>query len=252
MAFCSNCGAQVEDGAAFCDSCGARLVSARRPSAPAAKGSKKGLVITLAALLVIGIVIGVLFLTGVLGGGAKGVEGTWVCLQTDRDGYQARLVLVLEKGGEGYAYREEDGEKAFFPLSWDEASLNLDKDPVSYTWEGDSMTVLADGERFDFTRGADDDSAGSSTLQPGRYRLTAIYEDGEDISYEIEQYYGVVILQLSETHSGSITFDGEYEEIPNWGPHFIRYDDRDRFCRCDGSQITLYIYGEEWIFTRES
>ena len=54
MAFCSNCGAQVEDGAAFCDSCGARLESARRPSAPAAKGSKKGLVITLAALLVVG------------------------------------------------------------------------------------------------------------------------------------------------------------------------------------------------------
>ena len=53
MAFCSNCGAQVEDGAAFCDSCGARLVSARRPSAPAAKGSKKGLVITLAALLIL-------------------------------------------------------------------------------------------------------------------------------------------------------------------------------------------------------
>ena len=151
MAFCSNCGAQVEDGAAFCDSCGARLVSARRPSAPAAKGSKKGLLIGLAALLVVGIVIGILFLTGVLGGGAKGVEGTWVCLRTDRDGYQARLVLVLEKGGEGYAYRQEGDEKYYFPLFWDDTSLNIDNDPYSYTREGDAMTIAADGERFDFT-----------------------------------------------------------------------------------------------------
>jgi hypothetical protein len=251
MAFCSNCGAQVEDGSAFCDSCGARLKNNQRNSAPAAKGSKKGLVITLAALLVVGIVIGVLFLTGVLGGGAKSVEGTWVCLRTDREGYQARLVLVLEKGGEGYAYREEDGEKTFFPMSWDEDTLFDGSDPAAYTWEGDTLTVAIEEDSLVFTRAADDDSAGSSTLQPGRYRLTAIYEDGEDISYEIQQYYGVVILQLSETHSGSITFDGEYEEIPDWGSHFIRYDDRDWFCRCDGSQFTLYYWGEEWVFTRE-
>ena len=251
MAFCSNCGAQVEDGAAFCDSCGARLVSARRPSAPAAKGSKKGLVITLAALLVVGIVIGVLFLTGVLGGGAKSVEGTWVCLQTDREGYQARLVLVLEKGGEGYAYREEDGEKTFFPMSWDEDTLFDGSDPAAYTWEGDTLTVAIEEDSLVFTRAADDDSAGSSALQPGRYRLTQIHENGLDISYEIEEYYGEVILQLSETHSGSMTIDGEYNEIPDWDRHFIKLDGRLWFYRCDGAQFTLYYWGEEWTFTRE-
>ena len=136
-------------------------------------------------------------------------------------------------------------------MSWDEDTLFDGSDPAAYTWEGDTLTVAIEEDSLVFTRAADDDSAGSSTLQPGRYRLTAIYEDGEDISYEIEQYYGEVILQLSETHSGSITFDGEYEEIPDWGRHFIRYDERDRFCRCDGSQFTLYYWGEEWVFTRE-
>ena len=258
MAFCSNCGAQVADGAAFCDSCGARLETAQQPvrnnpvyAAPAPKKRKTGLLIGLAALLVVGIVIGVLFLTGVLGGGAKGIEGTWVATRTE-DGYPARLVLVLEKGGEGYAYQEKNGEKYFFfPLTWDEATIYADGDPVSYTLDGDSLTAF-DGEgSFVFTRGQDDDSAGSSPLQPGRYRLTQIHENGLDISYEIEQYYGEVILQLSETHSGSMTMGGDYEEIPMWDRHFIRYGSHDRFCRCDSSQFTMYIYGEEWVFTRE-
>ena len=57
MAFCSNCGAQVADGAAFCDSCGARLEIAQQPvrrnpvyAAPAPKKRKAGLLIGLAAL----------------------------------------------------------------------------------------------------------------------------------------------------------------------------------------------------------
>lgn len=266
MAFCSKCGAQVADGAAFCDSCGARLGIAPQPvrnnpvySAPAPKKRKTGLLIGLAALLVVGIVIGVLFLTGVLGGGAKGVVGggtktvvgTWVCTHTDMDGRQARMVLVLEKDGEGYAYREEDGEKTFFPMSWDEGTLFDGSDPAAYTWEGDTLTVAIEEDSLVFTRAADDGSAGSSALQPGRYRLTQIYENGLDISYEIEEYYGEVILQLSETHSGSISFDGEYEEIPDWDRHFITLDGRLWFYRCDGSQFTLYYWGEEWTFTRE-
>jgi hypothetical protein len=266
MAFCSNCGAQVADGAAFCDSCGARLAGgyadapAPRRSAPAYNGpaysspapkkGKTGLVIGLAALLVVALVIGVLFLTGVFGG-AKGIEGTWVATRTE-DGYPARLVLVLEKGGEGYAYQEKNGEKYFFfPLTWDEATIYADGDPVSYTLDGDSLTAF-DGEgSFVFTRGQDDDSAGSSTLQPGRYRLTAIYGNGVDYSSDIAYYYGEVILQLSETHTGSMTMGGDYEEIPMWDRHFIRYGSHDRFYRCDGSQFTMYIYGEEWVFTRE-
>ena len=160
------------------------------------------------------------------------------------------MVLVLEKDGEGYAYREEDGEKTFFPMSWDEDTLFDGNDPAAYTWEGDTLTVAIEEDSLVFTRAADDGSAGSSALQPGRYRLTQIYENGLDISYEIEQYYGEVILQLSETHSGSMTIDGEYNEIPDWDRHFIKLDSRLWFYRCDGSQFTLYYWGEEWTFTR--
>jgi hypothetical protein len=259
MAFCSKCGAQVPDGAAFCDSCGARLEAGPQPApgylgydtAPAPKKRKTGLVIALAALLVVGIVIGVLFLTGVLGSGAKGVEGTWTLTQTEGDGRQATLVLVLEKDGGGYAYRESKGERTYFPITWDDVTIYDGDSPASYTWEGDTLTVAAAEDTLVFTRAADDDSAGSSTLLPGTYRLTAIYEDGEDISYEIEENYGWVLMELRETHNGAIYYGGMDEEIPDWDRHFIKLDGRLWFYRCDGSQFTLYYWGEEWIFIRE-
>ena len=88
--FCSNCGMQLDDNTVFCTNCGAIIdqpQAAQQPQyqpapgfvppvvnqqpAPKPKKSKKGLIIGLSiggALLLIGIIIGILFATGVLGG----------------------------------------------------------------------------------------------------------------------------------------------------------------------------------------
>jgi hypothetical protein len=163
MAFCSNCGAQVPDGAAFCDSCGARLESARRPSAPAAKGSKKGLLIGLAAVLVIGLVIGVLFLTGVLG--AKGPVGTWETYLYDRD--DAIVMLCLNDDGTGYAtlvtatpvynpaldaYSNNYNESKS-SLTWNRTQIILDDGgkAFEYVYDSDSLTLMIDGQAIPYT-----------------------------------------------------------------------------------------------------
>ena len=258
MAFCSQCGAQVADGAAFCDSCGARLETAQQPvfrtpvyAAPAPKKRKAGLLIGLAALLVVGLVIGVLFLTGVLGGGAKGVVGTWVVGENTASVPPGGMVLVVEEGGGGYAYRVWDSETSYAPLRWDEVYIYADDDPAAYTLDGDTLILSADGERLVFKRGRDDNRAGSSALQPGTYRLTRLTENGRDVSSRIERDFGNMRLVLNADGSASSVFNGEVYEYTTWDRHFITLEDDPCFYCCNGSQFTLYVDSREFVFTRE-
>ena len=82
MAFCKNCGAQIPDGAGFCNHCGAAQAQQpqqtqmqqpqmQQPQMQPQKKSKKGLIIGLSVggtVLLSGIVVLILFLTGVFGG----------------------------------------------------------------------------------------------------------------------------------------------------------------------------------------
>ena len=83
MAVCPNCGTQLPDGAGFCTECGQPLrapapaggytapVNIPAPEAPKparSGGGKTALILCLAVLLLAGATLGVLFLTGVLGG----------------------------------------------------------------------------------------------------------------------------------------------------------------------------------------
>lgn len=71
--FCPHCGAKTDPDAAFCESCGARLTPEESAPAPAAlpapsPGSPRGLLVGGGVLLVAIVVVGVLVLTGVVGG----------------------------------------------------------------------------------------------------------------------------------------------------------------------------------------
>jgi len=70
--FCPRCGAKTDPDAAFCESCGARLATEEAP-APAApptppSRSPSGLLVGGGVLLLAVVVVGVLALTGVIGG----------------------------------------------------------------------------------------------------------------------------------------------------------------------------------------
>jgi hypothetical protein len=67
MAFCNSCGATLNDGTKFCNKCGAAVTGApavtAQPIAPAPPPSKGGS----SALKIILIIVGVIFLVGILG-----------------------------------------------------------------------------------------------------------------------------------------------------------------------------------------
>jgi zinc-ribbon domain len=71
--FCPRCGAKTEPGAAFCEACGERLMAATPAPAPAAlpaapSGPPRPLLVGGGIVLLAAVVVGVLALTGVLGG----------------------------------------------------------------------------------------------------------------------------------------------------------------------------------------
>ncbi|WP_445148873.1 zinc ribbon domain-containing protein [Baekduia sp. Peel2402] len=71
--FCPHCGAKTEPDAAFCEACGTRLTEGTAPAAPPTppSGSPSGLLVGGGVLLVAAVVVGVLALTGVIGGHAE-------------------------------------------------------------------------------------------------------------------------------------------------------------------------------------
>ena len=163
--FCFNCGTQLPDGTAFCTNCGTQLPDAPAPapqpqsvqqpewqpapqaapqypqqqyyqqpqgyyppqSAPAKK-SKKWLW-AIVALLVIGAVIAVLFITGVFGGGSN-IDGTW----KSEDG----LTIVFD----GDKMINATGEELGFRLEGNKIILingNRTQEYL-YSLEGDTLT----------------------------------------------------------------------------------------------------------------
>ena len=73
--FCSNCGTQLDDNARFCSSCGTQIstptpeatpVEPQQPT-PKKPNKKKILITSIAVIVAIGAIIGILFATGVIG-----------------------------------------------------------------------------------------------------------------------------------------------------------------------------------------
>ncbi|MBQ6734142.1 MAG: zinc ribbon domain-containing protein [Lachnospiraceae bacterium] len=137
MAFCTNCGKQLVEGAGFCAFCGTRL--AEVPRFPAQKKSRKGLVIGLTVggtALVAGLVVLILFLTGVFGGNKH--AGLYHSL-SDEDVY-----LQLNADGTGTMYEVYFGETQ--PFTWTDTSITYMGMTAELSFSGDTMTMKFMGE----------------------------------------------------------------------------------------------------------
>ncbi|MBR4439338.1 MAG: zinc ribbon domain-containing protein [Clostridia bacterium] len=189
--FCFNCGTQLPDDTAFCTNCGTKLPVPAAPqsepqpvqqpapqpepqyqpqqqyyqqpqgyyppqSAPAKKSGKKWLWAIIALVVAAGIAVGILFLTGVIGGDK--LTGTWISNQDD--------VMVLNADGTGtlndadITYRTKDGI----------ITIVMGSSEYSYTYKisGDNMLFYEDDRSFptvSFTR--DTGETPRSSEEPG-------------------------------------------------------------------------------------
>ncbi|MBO4583828.1 MAG: zinc ribbon domain-containing protein [Clostridia bacterium] len=186
--FCVNCGTQLPDGTAFCTNCGTQLPVTAAPQpepqpvqqpapqyqpqqqyyqqpqgyyppapAPAKKSGKKWLWAVIALVVAAGIAVGILFLTGVLGGDK--LPGTWISNTDD--------VMVLNGDGTGtlnganITYRTNDGI----------ITITLGSSSYSYTYKisGDNMLFYEDDRNFptvSFTRGNGETPRSSDEPEP--------------------------------------------------------------------------------------
>lgn len=196
MAFCPNCGERLPDSAAFCPGCGSPI--AARPAAPAApeaapaapfypsepayspepsyyapspapapaKKKKTGLIIGLiAGLVLIGVVLLILFLTGVLGGGAAKADliGEWTLVEsTDPGSKPGDIVLTLEGDGSGSGkiYGLE------MPLTWDRKGITLNGVTLPLELKDDMLILEDDGQIYRFAKGEPEAPAPSEEPAP--------------------------------------------------------------------------------------
>ncbi|MBR5969096.1 MAG: zinc-ribbon domain-containing protein [Lachnospiraceae bacterium] len=154
MAFCMNCGKQLPDGAAFCISCGAKLDG----GAAGGKKSRKGLVIGLAAggtVLVAGLVVLILFLTGVFGGGGDSASKAGLYKMTNAAEVFAPGVdsyLQLNSDGTATLYEYEGGYYMDYPSTWTDNSLHFSRTTMKMTFSGDTLTLFYDGDQLIFEK----------------------------------------------------------------------------------------------------
>ncbi len=239
MAFCTNCGATLPDGAAFCTSCGAKLASAPAPRpaaptyaapayaapagypAPAPKKKHTGLIIGIAAALLVIAAVVVLLLTGVLG--SKGPTGTWVLqYSTDSSRIPGLFSMVLYEDGTGYAIQNNDYHK----VVWADQSITLyDRSEIYIGFtaadvvipscaahfgllqqDGDKLTLNIEGQQYQFQRTSREDVLrGQNASTPfGFYTLQSYIYNGDDFTeYALGGSYPS--LDLSFNADGSVS-----------------------------------------------
>ncbi|MBR5969095.1 MAG: zinc ribbon domain-containing protein [Lachnospiraceae bacterium] len=172
MAFCMNCGTQLPDGAAFCMSCGTKLgrvpaggsttaqpggftqpqpggfVPAQQAMPAGGKKSRKGLIIGLAAggtVLVAGLVILILFLTGVIGGGSK--EGLYKTTDGDVSYY-----IQLNSGGSAMLYEFSEYYYDEYAATWTDTTLSAMGVTMQMTFSGNKLTLTYGAEQLFFEK----------------------------------------------------------------------------------------------------
>ena len=268
MAFCPNCGANLPDGSAFCTNCGARLARAAAPAAaPAArpayagapaprpsKKSRKGLILGLVAVVLLAaIALGVLFLTGVLGGG-KGLTGVWTLASSnDSTMVPGKVSLVLTKDGKGYfsqtsqvaGYMGEYTETWHVPVTWTDSILLLSGQAATYTRDKDSLTVMLDGGMLVFTRTAKTPEK-RTALKTGTYVMSRVMEEGQEYTSEYSGPGASTILL--QDGFGTMTY-GHYTETVLWDDYFLTIDGDSVFYTFDGSTLMLDLGWRQMYFT---
>ncbi len=292
MAFCTNCGAQLPEGSSFCNYCGAKLASAPAPRpaaptyaapaygapagypapAPAPRKSHTGLIIGIvAALVLIGAVIGILFATGVLGGGSAAptnayspaptptptptAAGTWMLAEPYNDDGDT-MVLVLKPGGNGYTkefpYGSSYPEYGYYPLTWTESSITVKDEAVfSYTWAGDTMTLTYGSETLTMIRTAPDEYSDPNRVPEGTYSLVSAIQEGRDITADLLDYFGQFAIRFDGGGSGTIIAGASNAASMTYDDFFIYYDGPDpMFYHYDNGQVTLLVGSAIYLFSR--
>ncbi len=244
MAFCTNCGSPIPNGAGFCTECGAKQAGgpgfSRSPRLSRGSGGKSSLILALAILAVVAVGVVVLFLTGVLGG-PKGPAGTWnldMPYNSDGDTY----VLVLEKDGNGYlkeiVYYSSWVETYFYPLTWTESgmALNLegDREYDAFTWNKSELRTRIDGDSYRFIpNNTPDPDRDNKTPPAGTYRFSRAYSPTEDYTDSFRK--DVVDASLIISKDGSALAQTFYETIN------LRYD-RHFFYETQEDTYFYYTY----------
>jgi hypothetical protein len=260
MAFCTNCGATLPDGAAFCTRCGAKLApaqqrsnpyaSAPRPDAytapaygaptaypaPAPKKTHTGLIIGIIAAVLVAAAVLVLFLTGVLGTPKE--VGTWTLVSSSESSefQPGSVTLVLSKDGKGYfktlRVRSSGTYEYYTPLTWADQFFMAGYYSGSYVLNGDTMTMMFDGISFTFTRTGGVEKRNS--LKPGQYSLLRYTRRGEDYTDDMRGSF----LQVNDGGFGIINY-GSGSESFTWDEYFVTVDGESYFYTFDGTMLTL-------------
>ena len=258
VAFCTKCGSQIRPGAGFCSECGAPL--SRTGGGRSGKSSKPLIFGLIGGVVLIGLVFGILALTGVLGG-AKGPVGTWQLAQpynSDGDTY----TLYLDKDGTGFlkntVYNFYSVSTYYYPLKWDQSQIIFfddwgDPTYCYYTWENRSLSFTADREYYSFVPSAvPEPYAKAEKPAPGTYQLTGYYEDGTDLSYQIPSEFGWMELTVNADRSSLMRIANEAESFHFTCDKYFFYNDFGQgfFYHYENGTITLIDDNEQFVLTR--
>ena len=293
MAVCTNCGAQVPNTVKFCTECGRPMAAAPTPvtyggtpapetyvgETPARSGGKGKtiLLISLAALLLIGAVIGVLFLTGVLGGN-KDYDRAMELYKTGQ--YESAAALFDSLGDYkdsaemANSSRYEQAKNAYNQEDYTTA-LRLFQGLGSYKdsadWAGKCQQQMDYDRAMALYKQGDYASAGEifqglgsykdsadwaekcqdKLFNPvGTYHLTGIVIDGEDYSDYISVLgYDSYTITFNSDGTGAMAGDGSNVRF-TWSGN-IMDDGTDQIpFTCSGDTISFETEGVKMTFTR--
>ncbi len=259
MAYCTKCGFQAPAGSAFCNRCGARIEAA--PEAPAPKSPKKRtrlIVALVAAALVVGVGLGLVF-SGAFGHRSSADEekpvpqtpaGTWTLVSCSGNGRKytpGDITLMLGEGGHGHGtsisrsgeVSEDESSPAYskaytedyedYPVAWTDSVIMIPCVSYSYTLNGDTLTLSANGDTLLFHRTGE--AQKNAPLPSGVYTLTRAEWGGQD---ETDSYRSTV-LQVFEGKLASLDY-GKYRVPLTWTEYFfIEYE-------IESDEAYLYVY----------